>query len=98
MKRLALLSLSLLLLALALPSASVEAQTCSCPWQVGQGTNTGASTCEMGHQYNYNNMRSWAYWQCGNQTPCTTVYTPLSCTTDGSSTVSATGLINYKCC
>lgn len=99
MKRLVLLSLSVLLFTFAMSPVSVDAQTsCSCPWQVVQGDNSGASDCAYAHTLNHNNLKSYAYWMCG-RTPCTTVYTPLSCTTnDPYSSVTASGLLNYKCC
>jgi hypothetical protein len=100
MKRLVLLALSVLLVTFAMAPVSVDAQTtCSCPWQVNQGSNSGASDCASGHGYNERNLKSYAFWMCGNHTPCTTVYTPLSCTTNDPYTdVTATGLLNYKCC
>lgn len=99
MKRLAFLALSLLLFSFAMPPASVDAQTCSCPWQVMQGGNT-ASDCATAHSMMQTNLRSFAYFACGNRPLCTSVYTPLSCgpssTTPG--WVDAEGLLNYKCC
>jgi hypothetical protein len=98
MKRLGMLAFSALTFALTLVPMSVDAQSsCSCSWLVTQGDNTGASDCGTGHAMNENNLRSYAYWTCG-RAPCTAVYTQLSCTTDAYSTVTASGLLNYKCC
>jgi len=98
MKRLVLLALPALLVTFALMPASVGAQsTCSCPWQVVQGDNSGSTDCATAQRFNENNLKSYAYWSCGH-TPCTTVYTHLSCSIDGSGTATETGLLNYKCC
>lgn len=99
MKRLVLLALLSLVVTLAMAPTSVDAQsTCSCPWQVLQGSNSGAMDCTYGHTLNQNNLKSYAAYLCGNPL-CTSVYTPLSCTTNDPYTdVTASGLLNYRCC
>ena len=99
MKRLILLALCTTLCVLALGPRTVTAQsTCSCPWQVVQGDNT-AFDCNWGRTNNENNLKSYAYWTCGH-TPCTTVYTHLSCSPDPNNPgmVIESGLLNFKCC
>jgi hypothetical protein len=100
MKRLALLALSATLFVLAMGPRTVTAQTtCSCPWQVQQGDHTSID-CTWGRSGNENNLRSFAYWACGNRTPCTAVYTHLSCEPSSANPGMwvESGLLNYKCC
>ncbi len=96
MKRLGLFAFATLAFAFAITPASVDAQSTP-PWRVVQGDNTGATDCATGHSMNENNLKSYAYWTCGHAA-CSTVYTQLSCTTDAYATVTASGLLNYKCC
>jgi hypothetical protein len=98
MKKLALLALSATLFILAAGPRTVTAQTtCSCPWQVQQGDTT-AFDCNWGRTNNESNLKSFAYWACGNHAPCTTTYTHLSCQPDGNGYWVESGLLNYKCC
>lgn len=98
-KKMILLALASVLVTSAMVPVTVGAQTCSCPWQVVQGDNTGLGVdCATVERNNRNNLNSYAYWMCGNRTPCTTVYTHLSCTTDAQGYTTESGLLNYKCC
>lgn len=96
MKRFGMFAFATVAFAFAMTSTPVDAQSTP-QWRVVQGENTGATECSTGHTLNENNLKSYASWTCGH-TACTTVYTQMSCTTDAYSTVTASGLLNYKCC
>jgi hypothetical protein len=95
-------SLSLILSMLALGAVPSHAQTCSCPWEVKQ-LNTIAtpgflSECPMLHHNGEQNSGFWADNQCsGRGGACTFLYTPISCTENPDGSVTASGLLNYKC-
>lgn len=101
MRKMPLLALTFVLVTIALVPLS-HAQTCSCPWQVVQLNNTQspgtASDCPQLQQNLQQNAGFWAYNQCGGHNACTFIYTPTSCTENSDGSVTASGLLNYKCC
>jgi membrane-associated PAP2 superfamily phosphatase len=100
MRRLASLGLAFALVALSLTSASLShAQTsCSCPWEVVQLNCSGGYDCALNASSCQQNAGAWADIRCSSRgNACTYVYSPLGCTTNSDGTVTASGLINYKC-
>lgn len=98
MKRSRMLSLVPALFMAALLPLSVDAQSsCTAPWQVVEGEFTGFADCANAHDINARNLKSYTYWTCNNTPACTTVYTPISCTSTSNGNTVVKGLMNFKC-
>jgi hypothetical protein len=102
MRRFAWLTLTLALATLALVpvSSSLAQTTCSCPWEVRQLDTSGGNDCTFNHNTGRQNAAFWAENWCvseGRGHLCTVSYTAWSCTTNPDGSVTANGLVNYKC-
>jgi hypothetical protein len=100
MRRLFLLALALTFVTLSFPSLA-QAQ-CACPQEAVHLYSTVTpgflSDCPLQHHNGQQNAGFWAGSQCqGRGGACTYLYTPIDCWENPDGSVTADGLLTYRC-